>query len=379
MRWPACAARSTRSRVPAAWSAPPTSPNSPGPSRICSTRSSRTRCSVPRPSSPPCATRRAIAGELVNALEAGQGAPAKAQDIVDRAHALAANTGRPERADRDHGNSRAHARYAPRRRRRRDRPRAHAAAAAGIARVGADAEQSPMPTASIEVVEDWSLDDQDQAAKNIVLSGAGGRAQRRPAAARHLQPRNAGEHRRGAALRRRRTHAQRAARRERRGLSRLPHAVRAARAWPRRATASVSPRRSNTGCASLSTAASVSKPPDLDLLADCMNAMQSVAAHLDESTGFLPVARRAAGAHRSGHRTTRTTHRRRRPRRGADGRASSRAVAGAPVPVAPAVAAPPASFPPVAATPPRTRSAGSRRGRRRADGFRPGHRQHLHR
>jgi chemosensory pili system protein ChpA (sensor histidine kinase/response regulator) len=32
-----------------------------------------------------------VAGELVNALEGGQAAPARTQDIVDRAHALAAN------------------------------------------------------------------------------------------------------------------------------------------------------------------------------------------------------------------------------------------------------------------------------------------------
>ncbi len=37
----------------------------------------------------------AIAGELVNALEAGQGAPAKVKDIIDRAHALAANKASP--------------------------------------------------------------------------------------------------------------------------------------------------------------------------------------------------------------------------------------------------------------------------------------------
>src|SRR6186713_2369892 len=37
----------------------------------------------------------AIAGELVSALEAGQGAPSKVQDIIDRAHALAANKTSP--------------------------------------------------------------------------------------------------------------------------------------------------------------------------------------------------------------------------------------------------------------------------------------------
>jgi chemosensory pili system protein ChpA (sensor histidine kinase/response regulator) len=36
-----------------------------------------------------------VAGELVNALEAGKGAPARTQDIVDRAHALAANKAVP--------------------------------------------------------------------------------------------------------------------------------------------------------------------------------------------------------------------------------------------------------------------------------------------
>src|SRR6186713_529948 len=37
----------------------------------------------------------ALAGELVSALEAGQGAPSKVQDIIDRAHALAANKTSP--------------------------------------------------------------------------------------------------------------------------------------------------------------------------------------------------------------------------------------------------------------------------------------------
>ena len=84
----------------------------------------------------------AIAGELVSALEAGQGAPAKVQAIVDRAHALAANKAGAERADRHRGNSRAHARYAPRRRRRCHRPRPHVA---GCSRTRANAGQ-PSPT-----------------------------------------------------------------------------------------------------------------------------------------------------------------------------------------------------------------------------------------
>ena len=113
MRSPACAARSTRSRVPAAWSAPRDISEFAWAienllNKIIENTLQRSPAIL--------ATIRdasAIAGELVNALEAGQAAPAKAQDIIDRAHALAANKGRPGRADRDHGNSRAHARYAP--------------------------------------------------------------------------------------------------------------------------------------------------------------------------------------------------------------------------------------------------------------------------
>ena len=48
--------------------------------------------------------------------------------------------------------------------------------------------------------------------ENIVLSSPEEEPQRRPAASRNLQPRNPGEHRRGIALRRGRAHAQRAAR-----------------------------------------------------------------------------------------------------------------------------------------------------------------------
>ena len=38
---------------------------------------------------------------------------------------------------------------------------------------------------------------------------------------------------------------------------------------------------------------------DLELLSDCMNAMQSVAAHLDESTGFFQSHGALLGAHRT--------------------------------------------------------------------------------
>ena len=82
-----------------------------------------------------------MAGELVNALEAGKAAPAKAQDIVDRAHALAANKRGAHRAERHDGDSRTHARYA--RRRRTSRSHWSRADAAGCARTAHRSRQTP--------------------------------------------------------------------------------------------------------------------------------------------------------------------------------------------------------------------------------------------
>ena len=73
-----------------------------------------------------------VAGELVNALEAGKSAPARTQDIIDRAHALAANK-ISERAERHDGESRAHARHQPRGHGRSHRACAHLAGRAGTA------------------------------------------------------------------------------------------------------------------------------------------------------------------------------------------------------------------------------------------------------
>ena len=84
---------------------------------------------------------------------------------------------------------------------------------------------------------------------------------------------------------------------------------------------------------------------DLDLLADCMNAMQSVAAHLDESTGFFQshgalLARIEQATEQLEQRIVAAARAAELPRRRTPPRR--------PAPVAPAVAAPPASFPPVA-------------------------------
>ena len=118
---------------------------------------------------------------------------------------------------------------------------------------------------------------------------------------------------------------------------------------------------------------------DLELLADCMNAMQSVASHLDESTGFFQS--HSALLTRIDQATDNLEQRIVAAARAAEAgrRASPTPSAAPPVPVAPAVAAPPASFPPVVAAPSDAARSGSRRRRRRRHGFRPGHRQHLHR
>ena len=82
---------------------------------------------------------------------------------------------------------------------------------------------------------------------------------------------------------------------------------------------------------------------DLELLADCMNAMQSVAAHLDESTGFFlshsALLARIAGTEKLEQRIVAAARAAEADRRAATSDAAP------PVSVAPAVAAPPASFP----------------------------------
>ena len=167
----------------------------------------------------------AIAGELVNALEAGQGAPAKVQDIIDRAHALAANrasagaqTATMEILERTLETRRDDVVSATSRVPTLQPPPSQSARRSSRA-------DEPDAESSMEVVEDWSAADAGRRREHRALR-AGRRAQRRHAAARHLQPRNAGQHRRGHALHRRRALAQCAARRQRGSLSRLPHALR---------------------------------------------------------------------------------------------------------------------------------------------------------
>jgi chemosensory pili system protein ChpA (sensor histidine kinase/response regulator) len=81
---------------------------------------------------------------------------------------------------------------------------------------------------------------------------------------------------------------------------------------------------------------------DLDLLDECMNAMQSVAAHLDESTGFFQSHGALLG--RIEQATEELDSRIIAAASAAEAAAAPAPVNAPPVPAAPAVAAPPASF-----------------------------------
>ncbi len=129
-------------------------------------------------------------------------APARAQAIVDRAHALAANkagqsatTATMEILERTLETRRDDLNAATGRVPTLQAPEPQAAPAEP------SAESSSIED-SMEVVEDWALNEQDGGGENIVLSAPEEDSQHRHAAARHLQPRNTGEHRRGVALRR---------------------------------------------------------------------------------------------------------------------------------------------------------------------------------
>ena len=82
---------------------------------------------------------------------------------------------------------------------------------------------------------------------------------------------------------------------------------------------------------------------DLDLLAECMNAMQSVAAHLDESTGFFQS--HGALLARIEQATEQLEQRIVAAARAAELAAAPELATAPAASVAPAVAAPPASFP----------------------------------
>src|SRR6187399_371790 len=284
----------------------------------------------------------AIAGELVSALEAGQGAPLKVQAIVDRAHSLAANKAAPaaqtatvEILERTLDTRRDDVVDASG---RVPTLRAAPETPANAAQTSADAPAE----GSIEVVEDWATNEQDGGGEEIVLSSP----EEEPSEdlqLREIYSREThvnieavlryvdGEKPRGAphivseeAYRACHTLS---------GSSRMAEARHGIRL-----TAPLEHwvRKSFDSGVGLEMA-------DLELLADCMNAMQSVASHLDESTGFFQS--HTALLARIDQATEKLEQRITDAARTAEATAAQPQVAAPQVSAAPVVAVPPASFP----------------------------------
>ena len=281
-----------------------------------------------------------MAGELVNALEAGKPAPAKAQDIVDRAHALAANkagaapqTATLEMLERTLDTRADDVIDATNR-----VPTLQAAPAA--APVPASA---PPPEASASAAVDWDFSEDASGGEEIVLSAP----DEEPSADLQLRDIYSRETQVNISAVTRFIEAERArsaphvvteeayrACHTLSGSSRMAEARHGIRLtvplenWVRKAF--------DTGIGLESS--------DLDLLAECMGAMSSVASNLDESTGFFQahgvlLARIERATLELEERIV------------AAARAAEQAAAPAAAPAAPAVAAPPASFPPTVSEP----------------------------
>ena len=276
-----------------------------------------------------------ISGELVNALEAGKPAPARAQDIVDRAHALAANkvagaqTATMEILERTIETSRVDLIDATNRVPTLQPPPEPVASAVPAAQPAAD---------------EWVLEESDAPGEEIVLSTPeeepSGDLQLREIYSRETQVNIAAVQRFVDTERTRAAphvvteEAYRACH-TLAGSSRMAEARHGIRLtaplehWVRKAF------DSGVGLGNA----------DLALLADCMNAMHSVAANLDESTGFFQshgalLARIEQATDELEKQIVEAA------------RAAKSPVAPDPAPVvnaAPAVAAPPASFPSPAA------------------------------
>jgi chemosensory pili system protein ChpA (sensor histidine kinase/response regulator) len=276
----------------------------------------------------------AVAGELVNALEAGQGAPSNIQAIVDRAHALAANRAGPS----------AQTATMEILERTLETRRDDVVDATGRVPVLQAAPESAPAESSIEVVEDWAMAAQDGGGEEIVLSAPDEEAsedlQLREIYSRETQVNIA------AVLRyvegeRTRSSPHIVSEEAYRACHTLSGSSRMAEARHGiRLTAPLEHwiRKSFDSGVGL-------EAPELALLADCMNAMQSVAAHLDESTGFFQS--HAALLARIDQATENLEQRIIDAARAAEATAAQPVVAAPQVPVAPAVAAPPTSFPPV--------------------------------
>ena len=287
----------------------------------------------------------AIAGDLVNALESRQGAPARVQDIIDRAHALAANRQQATSQTATHEILE----------RTLDTRREDVVAATSRVPTLQPAGGSRAPSTAAgarDAVDDWSVATQDGSdGEAIVLSTP----DEEPSADLQLRDIYSRETQVNIAAVLRFVNVERT-----RGV---PHVV-TEEAYRACHTLSGSSRMAEARHGIRLTAPLehwVRKSfdsgvgldgADLDLLADCMNAMQSVAAHLDESTGFFQS--HTALLARIEHATEELEQRIVAAARTAEQVSAPAPVAPAPspAPVAPAVAAPPASFPPVAANKP---------------------------
>jgi len=287
----------------------------------------------------------AVAGELVNALEAGQAAPASVQAIVDRAHALAANKAVPgaqtatmEILERTLDTRRDDVIEATNRVPTLQVPPEPPANIPTLSAASAPAESS------VEVVEDWPSVEEG-GGEEIVLSAPEEEPsedlQLREIYSRETQVNIA------AVLRFVDAEKSRAA----------PHVV-SEEAYRACHTLSGSSRMAEARHGIRLTAplehwvrksfdSGVGlEASDMELLAECMTAMQSVASHLDESTGFFQS--HAALLARIDQATEKLEQRIIDAARAAEATAAQPQVAVPQVSVAPAVAAPPASFPPVA-------------------------------
>jgi chemosensory pili system protein ChpA (sensor histidine kinase/response regulator) len=275
----------------------------------------------------------AIAGELVSALEAGVGASANVQAIVDRAHALAANKAAPS----------AQTATVEILERTLETRRDDVADATGRVRTLQAPEAVANPVeGSIEVVEDWATNQQDGGGEEIVLSTP----EEEPSE--DLQLRE---------IYSRETHVNIAAvlRYVDGEKPRSPPHIVSEEAYRACHTLSGSSRMAEARHGIRLTAplehwvrksfdSGVGlEAEDLELVADCMNAMQSVASHLDESTGFFQS--HTALLARIDQATERLEQRIIDAARTAEATAAQPQIAAPQVSAAPAVAAPPASFP----------------------------------
>jgi chemosensory pili system protein ChpA (sensor histidine kinase/response regulator) len=222
-----------------------------------------------------------VAGELVNALEAGKPAPARTQDIVDRAHALAANRSASapnatlESLERTQETSRVESLEATNR-------------VPTLQATPAPAPHAPPSAAPAAAeVEEWVLDEPPESGgEEIVLSApeeeSSSDMQLREIYSRETQV-NIDAVRRFTAATRSHEAPHGVSEEAYRACHTLAGSSRMAEARHGiRLTAPLEHwiRKSFDSGVGLENG-------DLDLLDECMNAMQSVAAHLDESTGFF--------------------------------------------------------------------------------------------